>query len=193
MDTVHYDSWRRAVHRRSLCLVALVAALVASSCGGTDNSAAVGAERVISVTQVPAPSGDVVLTAQGAVGQPNVGDEVQADIAGIESLGTTTVTVFEPFVSQHVEFTGVHLDTVLAAIGVDFEIPITWTALDDYQVHYTRTELIGEGAFLATRQNGTPIPIEEGGPIRVVFTDDSGPIGRDTNQWIWSLVRLEAG
>ncbi len=170
------------MHTRHITLFAMSFVFLAA-CGGTDISETVGVERTATVAALPAPSGDVVLTVQGDVAQPNVGDEVMADIAGIESLGTTTVTVFEPFTSQDVEFTGVHLDTVLAAIGVDQDTPLVWTALDDYQVTYTRGELAGEGALLA---------IEDGGPIRVVFTDESGPIGRDTNQWIWSLVHLEA-
>ncbi len=181
-----------AVHRRFLSLLVLLV-FAAAACGGGSEAPDAGAERVADVGPLPAPAGEVVLTATGAVGQPNVGDEVQADIEGLESLGTITATVFEPFISESIEFTGVPLETALAAIGVDADAPIVWTALDDYQVHYSRGELAGEGALLATRQDGAPIPIEEGGPIRVVFTDDSGDLGRDTNQWIWSLVRLEVG
>ncbi len=175
----------------TIVIIAIIAATTA--CGGGDDPIANGAERVATVEPLPVPTGDVVLTARGVIGQPNVGDEAQADLAGIESLGTVTQTVYEPFVSAEIEFTGVPLDTVLAAIGVDDDIPLTWTALDEYEVHYSRGEVVPEGPLLATRQDGQPIPIADGGPIRVVFADDSGLIGRDTDHWIWSLALVEAG
>lgn len=141
---------------------------------------------------MPTPADAVVLTVQGA-DQPNVGAEVQADISALESLGTSTITVHEPFLNKELEFTVVPLDDVLAAAGVAPDAELLWTALDDYQVHFTRCQLAAEGALLATRIEGAPIDIANGGPVRVVFVDPDGTLGRDTNQWIWSLYLIEVG
>ncbi len=178
---------------RPFTLATIAVLLAATACGNADGPASSGAERVSSVAALPVAIDEIVLVVSGQIGQPNLGNEVHADVAGIESLGIVTATVYEPFVSAEVEFTGVPLDTVLAAIGVEDDAPLTWTALDEYQVNFSRGDVAGEAPILATRQNGQPIPVEDGGPIRIVFPDDSGPIGRDTNQWIWSLTRLEVG
>ena len=175
--------------RIRLALVTLVVTAIAAACGGETESTGVARE----VAPLPAPSTDVVLTVVGAVGQPNVGDEVHADVAGLESLGSVEVNIFEPFISDEVTFTAVPLETVLHAVDVEADTPLVWVALDDYQVDYTLADLAGEGAMLATRQNGEPIGIADGGPIRVIFTEPDGELGQNTNEWIWSLVRIEAG
>lgn len=174
-------------HRLSV-LVAVAGALLAACGGGPD---ALPMEAT-DLGPLPAPSGDVILTITGA-DQPNVGDDVQLDLGGIESLGLTTVTLHEPFLNVELEMTGVPVDDLLAAAGIDHDAPLTWTALDDYQVHFNRREVGAENALLATRIDGTPIEIADGGPIRVVFTDPEGMLGRDTNQWIWNLYQIEVG
>ncbi|MEM9464719.1 MAG: molybdopterin-dependent oxidoreductase [Actinomycetota bacterium] len=170
-------------------IAVVVIAIIASACGGDAEPAGVARE----VGPLPVPTAEVVLTISGAVGQPNVGDEVQADLAGIESLGTVDVTIFEPFISEEIAFTGVPLETVLRAAGIGEDVPLIWTALDDYQVDFTLAELAEDGALLATRQAGEPLAIADGGPIRVIFTETDGDLAQNTNEWIWSLVRVDAG
>lgn len=182
--------------RRARELVVIVAALFALATAACSSSAdaRVGSDGdQVTPMVLPPPTGEVVLTVTGSVGYPNVGDELQVDVEAIESIGLEKVTVFEPFIEEDLEFSGVPLQAFLGTIGIDRDTPLTWTALDDYEVHYTYGELDGQGAFLATRQNGAPIEIADGGPIRVIFTKDDGLIGRDTNQWIWSLRTVDAG
>lgn len=184
--SVAYEEYEMV--RRQLALLLAVILLIVVGCGSssTDESGSLA----MSADPLPAPTGEVVLTIRGAA-QPNVGDEVQLDLAGIESLGTTTVTLFEPFVNRELEVTGVRVDQLLAAAGVDPDDELTWSALDDYQVHFTRGEVRAEDAILATRLDGSLIDVVDGGPVRVMFTDPEGTLGRDTNQWIWSLYLIE--
>ena len=175
---------------RSLSFLLVALALVAASCGADERA---DAPDALSMTgPLPVPEGEVVLTITGA-GQPNVGDEVSVDLDGIESLGTTTVRVFEPFVNQELEFTGVPASQLLAAAGIGPDEQLVWIALDDYSVRFSRGQLEAEQALLATRLNGAEIDIEDGGPIRIVFPEPDGDLARDTNQWIWSLHLIEAG
>jgi len=136
------------------------------------------------------PTGAVVLTIEGRVGQPNVGDHVEVDLDGIERLGTVDFTVFEPFVNRELEMSGVPIATLLTAAGIDTGADLVWTALDDYQVTFSGGAAARENAILATRVDGEPISIADGGPIRIVFPDSDGPLGRDSNQWIWSIERV---
>lgn len=172
-------------------LAAAIAALAiaAASCGADTEAPSVARE----VGPVPVPAGEVVLTVSGAVDQPNVGDEVHADLEGLESLGTVDVVIFEPFISEEVMFTGVPLETVLHSFGVDAATPLVWRALDSYEVNYSLADLEGEGAILATRQDGGPIGIADGGPIRIIFTESDGELGQNTNEWIWSLAHVDVG
>ena len=72
--------------RIRLALVTLVVTVIAAACGGETESTGVARE----VAPLPAPSTDVVLTVVGAVGQPNVGDEVHAD-GDVELLDVRSV------------------------------------------------------------------------------------------------------
>ena len=170
-------------------MLSLVVVVVLAACGGGSPAPEVARGPV----DVPAPTGDVVLSVSGEVGRPNVGPRFRADLAGLESLGLVDFVVADPFVGADLALSGVLLDTVLASAGVAGDAPLRWVALDQYEVYFTRSELAAEGAYLATRQDGAPIEIADGGPIRVVFPDDDGTLGRDSNQWIWSVVEVTVG
>ena len=176
--------------RRFIAILTLIGA-TAAACGGSTTDP--GVERSVSAAPVAPPTGEVVLTISGDDARSNVGDQVQMDLEGLEALGVVTETIFEPFVSEEVVMTGVPLVDVLRAAGIGEDTPLVWTALDDYQVSYTLGELMADDGLLATRLDGEPIPVSSGGPIRVVFRNLDGPIGRNTNQWIWSLATIEAG
>ncbi len=173
--------------RGLLPVLALAAVSVLAGCSSSSEAAAVVDTDESAAAPLPAPTGEVVLTVAGAEGV------VDADLAGIEGLGTVTTKVYEPFIEADVEFTGVPVDVVLAAAGVPLDAPLTWVALDDYEVSFTRAAAAAEGALLATRQDGAPIPVADGGPIRVVFPQPDAPLARDLNLWIWSARRVEVG
>lgn len=119
-----------------------------------------------------------------------MGDHVELDLAGIERLGTVDVMVFEPFLNRDLEMSGVPVAMLLAAAGVAAEADLVWTALDDYQATFSGAAAAREDAILATRVDGEPISIAAGGPIRIVFPDSDGPLGRDASQWIWSIENV---
>jgi len=148
------------------------------------------ADTPSSVEPLRIPTGAVVLTIEGHVGQPNVGDRVEVDLDGIERLGTVDFTVFEPFLNRDVEMSGVPVAALLTAAGVDPAADLVWTGLDDYQVTFSGGAAAREDAMLATRVDGEPISVADGGPTRIVFPDSDGPLGRDSNQWIWSIENV---
>ena len=174
---------------RSRFLTVLVSALLlaVTSCGSTQEVA--GTDEV-GIEPLPAPTGEVLLTIRGA-GRPNVGPDVQVDLEGIESVGTSTMIIHEPFLNAELEMTGVLIEDLLAVADVDPDAELVWTALDDYQVRFSGRESGAESAYLATRVNGEPIEVADGGPIRVVFPEPDGTLARDSNQWIWSLYLIE--
>jgi len=147
------------------------------------------------VTEAPlvAPSGPVVLTVSGDISMPNVGDQTLVDQATLDSMPHVAIDAFEPFVNKTISFTGIPADRFLASLGIAPNTPLVFRALDNYETTYTRSQLAKEGAVVATHQDGNPIPVEEGGPIRLVFPRNDGPISVDGNQWIWSISEIVAG
>ena len=134
---------------------------------------------------VPAPTGDAVL----AVGDGQ-SDDVVFDLATLERAGTVEGELFEPFEKKRVTFTGVELKDVLALAGVPAATDLHLVALDDYTVDLDGADVEAGGILLATSVDGNPIPIANGGPIRIVFLDDV-EVGKTTDLWIWSLARIE--
>jgi len=169
----------RSCLRALPCALALVVLASCASAGPADAPS--------SIEPLRPPTSSVVLTIEGRVGQPNVGDHIEVDLEGIERLGIVEFTVFEPFLNRDLEMSGVPLAMLLAAAGVDAEAELVWTALDDYQVTFSGVAAASENAMLATRVDGEPISVADGGPTRIVFPKSDGPLGRDSDQWIWSI------
>ena len=134
---------------------------------------------------VPAPTGDAILTISDG---SSVG--VMFDLATLEQAGTVAGELYEPFEKRRMTFTGVELKDALALGGVPAGTDLHLVALDDYAVDLSAAEVEAGGILIATSSNGKPIPIADGGPIRVVFLDGAEP-GKDTELWIWSLSRIE--
>jgi hypothetical protein len=142
--------------------------------------------------RLPVPAADPVLTITGHVGRPNVGKVVQLDDRGLDALGRIRIDLYEPWVRQRMGFEGVWLADVLDAAGVDDEAhSVHITALDNYQVDLALADVRRGGILLATRTgDGGPIPVADGGPIRIVFADGV-EAGTNANQWIWSLTTID--
>ncbi len=176
-----------AVFRHRLPVFIAIASALLAACGGGPDSLPMEATEI---DPFSAGSISVIRGAAGArYGPDAIGGVILVE--PIESLGLTTVTVHEPFLNMELEITGVPIDDLLAAAGVDPDATLTWTALDDYEVHFSRREVAAEEAILATRIDNAPIELADGGPIRIIFTDPDGMLGRDTNQWIWNLYEIE--
>lgn len=140
---------------------------------------------------VPLPA-STVLTVRGLISVTNDGDTLRLGIDTLDQLGVLGVGLYEPWVKQHLSFQGVWLADLLQVAGVEESATrVRLVALDDYEVDLSLAEVEEGGIFLATRtESGTPLPIEEGGPTRVVFMDDV-KAGENAGQWIWSLKELE--
>ena len=79
-----------------------------------------------------APTGKVVLTIVGKIGERNSPQGAQFDMAMIEKLPQHSFTTLTPWLKQPVRFTGPLLRDVLAAVKAQ-GIVIKAVALDDYQ------------------------------------------------------------
>jgi hypothetical protein len=196
--TVQVTLRTRAVGRAVATAVAIGLALAAAGCALPGPAARSAAAVVIPPAprapgeRLPVPAGAPVLTISGQVGRANVGQVVQLDDRGLDSLGRIRIDLYEPWVKQRMGFQGVWLADVLDAAGVDDDAQsLHITALDNYQVDLPLADVRSGGVLLATRTgDGGPIPVGDGGPIRIVFADEV-EAGSNANQWIWSLTTID--
>jgi hypothetical protein len=154
--------------------------------------AVIAPPRPASGEGVPAPVGDPVLTFTGRIGSTNVARALVLDAAGLDRLGVLKVGAYEPWVKKNLEFQGVWLADVLTmARAAPGARTLHVTALDDYQIDLTTAAVRAGDIFLATKRgDGTPIPVEEGGPTRIVFTG-VGAADVSADLWIWSLKTID--
>jgi hypothetical protein len=197
--------------RSRTILVRLAAAMAlvgfAAACGGTTTpnvaapapkGAAGHVGTVVSAATlkpgqpVPLPTGKPVLTLSGKISATNQGSVLSFDQKTLDQLGVEQVKLYEPWAKQTLEFRGVWLQNLLAVAGVGADATrLHITALDDYTVDLTVADVRLGGIMLATANgDGTAIPLDKGGPTRVVFMDGV-KAGANADQWIWSLETIE--
>ncbi|MBU6216864.1 MAG: molybdopterin-dependent oxidoreductase [Acidobacteria bacterium] len=179
--------------RHGLVIAAAVACVTfAAACGG-------GGDAAPSTTASPTttspygeappvdPPGpdDVVLTVTGPAGSTTY------TLAQLKALSGEPVEIDEPFVEQRISFTGVPMSVLLEAAGIGADARISTVALNDYSYDDVASLFTGSDAIVAVQQDGADIPIDKGGPIRIVFPDGSPAAGKKA-AWNWSLSEISA-
>ncbi len=179
--------------RSRLLILALAAAALAVS--GCSTSAPAATTSPPPSAPSPNPYGAAAIAPLGAAA-PVVtvvgggSGDVGLTMAELEGLGTTTVTVSEPFVKKQQSFTGVRLADILDKAGIAKTDTIDTIALNDYEYAASVSDLQASHALIPTGRDGEPIPYDQGGPVRLIFPDGSALAG-NLDAWNWSLTRIE--
>jgi hypothetical protein len=155
-------------------------------------SEVISAARLRAGQAVPAPAEKPVFTMSGEISATNQDGALVFDQPTVEQLGVQQVKLYEPWVKKDLVFRGVWLQDLLAVAGVaPGATRVHITALDDYAVDLTVADIKAGGIMLATRAgDGSAIPIDEGGPTRIVFMDNV-KAGANADQWVWSIKSIE--
>lgn len=170
---------RRGRTRAAAALLAVSLALAA--CGSPTAEEAPAADGDVYggfPVDPPAPD-EVVLTLVGAT-------EVDLTMAELEAWATTEVRFLEPFVRVEQTFTVVPLAELLPLAGIGPGDTVDTIALNDYRYRDDVGVLLAADALLAVGRDGGPIPMNAGGPIRLVFDAGSSYHGF-LDAWNWSL------
>ena len=131
---------------------------------------------------------------------PPADDEVVLTITGdftrdftyreLQDRASVDITILEPFVGVEQSFTGIPLDELFAEAGVNPEEKVETVALNDYRYADTVRSWAETGAILAIYRDGELIPMDAGGPIRIVF-DTGSPSFTNLDAWNWSLRSID--
>lgn len=126
---------------------------------------------------------DIVLTVTGA-------KSVDYTMAELEGMATESITIVEPFVKKKQTFSGVPLKTLLDAAGITVGERVNTIALNEYQFADSVANLEKNNAILAVSRDGAPIPMDQGGPIRLVFNKGTKYFSY-LDAWNWSLRTIK--
>jgi len=135
----------------------------------------------------PPAADEVVLTLVGT-------QTVELTMGELEALAAREVTFVEPFVKIEQTFGVVPLADLFELAGIVPRDTVDTIALNDYRYNDSVRALLDAGALLAVSRDGGPIPMNAGGPIRLVFDADSD-YHDFLDAWNWSLrsIRVVAG
>jgi len=127
----------------------------------------------------PGPN-DVVLTVT------NRFKVVKFSFNSLKKLGTSTISVYEPFVKTRQTFTVVSLAKIFKSANIPGSAVLNTHALNDYIYTDKAQNFTDSQGDLAIARFGGPIPYDQGGPIRIIFPDKT-PLSKNLNSWNWSL------
>lgn len=131
----------------------------------------------------PPASDEVVLTLVGA-------RTVELTMGELDALAQREITIVEPFLSSTQTFRVVPLAVLLDLAGITPRETVDTIALNDYRYRDDVRALLDAEALLAVARDGTAIPMDAGGPIRLVY-DTASPYYGFLDAWNWSLRRVE--
>lgn len=104
-------------------------------------------------------------------------------------MKSKTINIYEPFLKKRQSFTVIPMKNFFLLAGISGNDKVETKALNDYIYTNTASKFITAQAFIAIKRGGTPIAYDQGGPIRIVFADDS-KWAKELDAWNWSLSSI---
>jgi hypothetical protein len=141
----------------------------------------------------PKPSGKPILVVSGNIAQASTGGEVRFDREMLEALGTVSFETTTPWDKERVRFEGVPLGRLLDRLGASGSRLIV-VALNDYSAELPVEDVRRYDVILALRQNGEYMPVQNRGPLFIVYNFDSDPELKSQKFYsrsVWQVAKLE--
>jgi len=138
-----------------------------------------------------APTGKIVLTISGKIGETNSPTGAQFDMAMIEKLPQHSFTTLTPWEKRPIQFTGPLLRDVLAAVKAQ-GATLKAVALNDYQTSIPLDDVMKFDMVMAHQMNGQPISVKTKGPLFIVYPFDSKPELRSSTYYERSPWQLRS-
>lgn len=163
--------------------ILVVATTVSGSYAASPTPSATKNPYGASVPVDPAGPNEIILTVT------NHSKVVKFSMNTLRKLGTTEVSIYEPFVKVRQKFTVVALAKIFKSANILPGATIATDALNDYIYTDSARNFINSSGQLAIARFSAPIPYDQGGPIRIIFPDSS-PLAKNLNAWNWSLSSM---
>ncbi len=130
-----------------------------------------------------------LLVVSGKISQGTV----QFDRAALEALGMVSVVTNTPWYKEPVNFEGVPLARLMAAVGARGE-KLAVVALNDYSAELPMEDVARYNVILALKRNGEYMPVRDKGPLFVIYPFDSDPGLKNQKFYsrsVWQVARIE--
>lgn len=141
---------------------------------------------------LPAPTGEVILTIDGAIDRTNSGHAAAFDLAMLKTMPVTQFVTETPWTKGPHSFSGVALSDLLAWIGAH-GTQLRAVALNDYSAEIPVSDAKRFGMLVAYLFDGKPMLASDRGPLWVVYPFSDRP-ETDTETYqirsVWTLVTL---
>lgn len=118
------------------------------------------------------------------------GKKVQSFTIGrLNKFKTSTISIYEPFVKKRQTFTVIPIKTFFTLVGITANDKVSTIALNDYVYNSTAKKFLDANTYVAIKRNGLDIPYDQGGPLRLVYADNSS-WANSLDSWNWSLEKI---
>jgi hypothetical protein len=166
--------------------VLLASSLILAACGSSEEAAESTVDSNPYGTNAvdPAPPGTTILTVT------NGSTSTDYTIEELQEFGTEDISIFEPFIKKRQGFTVIPLSEIFSRNNISESAEVVTAALNDYIYSDTAKNFTTNEGYLAIAREGENIPYDQGGPIRIIFADDSG-WATHLDAWTWSIRDLK--
>lgn len=117
--------------------------------------------------------------------------KIEYTYSKLAKVKSTVISIYEPFLKKRQSFTVIPMKTFFSLVGISGNNKVFTTALNDYVYSNTASKFLAANAYIAIKRNGSDIPYDQGGPIRLVFADNS-KWAKNLDAWNWSLASISA-
>lgn len=139
---------------------------------------------------LPTPTGKVLLTVTGNIGNTNAKGEARFDRPMLVALGMIRLVTETPWHEKDTVFEGVRADRLMEAVQARGEL-VRATAANDYRVTIPISDFADHNVLLAMRIDGRDLTLRTKGPLWVIYPADANlPAGERSERMIWQLVEL---
>lgn len=101
-------------------------------------------------------------------------------------MNPIAISIYEPFVKKRQKFTVISFEKLFEKLGISSNSTVTTKALNNYVYKNKASAFVAASGYLAIKRNGSDIPYDEGGPIRLVYPDTSSWT-KSLDAWNWSI------
>ena len=138
------------------------------------------------------PTGPVVLTISGKIGQKNTVSAAEFDEAMLDALPVARIATTTPWRKGVVTFTGPTLKSVLALVGASGQT-LRMAALDQYEVKVPFDDAEKFTPLLARKIDGVTLKVRDMGPLFMIYPFDELPALKNDLYYgraIWHLTSI---
>lgn len=138
------------------------------------------------------PTGPVVLTVTGKIGNGNTSGVAAFDLEMLEAMGTAEITTSTIWTSGLVTFTGVRLAKLLEHVDAQGST-LEATAINNYSIAIPVSDATDDGPIIAYLRDGKHMSIRDKGPLWIIYPYDQSAAYQTEliySRSIWQLDRI---